>query len=92
MKNTSHRLKSVSGWIAILCIFIGPLGTVYTMIKAFRSASETSRSPLPDELARDINYSLSTTVALMPVAIIAGLIWFACRLRISHTARGSKTK
>lgn len=84
MKNATDRLKRFSGWIAVLCILVGPSFTTFSMIRSFQSTIETNKALSTDELANDVEFALNITASLLPVAIIAGLIWVACRYRISR--------
>ncbi|SMP79143.1 MotA/TolQ/ExbB proton channel family protein [Neorhodopirellula lusitana] len=84
-----RKLKRIFGVLAVACIVVAPMGTVFGMVRAFYALSTAASTPAPDELARSIRYSLFVTLVLLPVALISLAGWVVCWFRIRRVLRSS---
>ncbi|MEM9644539.1 MAG: MotA/TolQ/ExbB proton channel family protein, partial [Planctomycetota bacterium] len=73
-----RRIKRLSGFIAVACTFVSPIGTVIGMMRAFNSLASGDSTPTPADFAGHIQFSMFVTAVVLPFAIVAFTTWLAC--------------
>ncbi|WP_390621991.1 MotA/TolQ/ExbB proton channel family protein [Crateriforma conspicua] len=78
----TRRLKTVAALAFFACMVGSALGTVLSMMRSFDAIASGTQPVSPAELSDSMNRSLTTGMLLIPIALVAAVVWLICWRRM----------
>lgn len=74
-------LKTIAALTVLTCVVVSTIGTVVGMMRSFEAMSR-EQTVAATKMSDSIGSLLNINLILMPIAVIASVVWFACWRRL----------